>query len=177
MHNVNHEMHKQVHTIFYLLYTYSTNSLHLFVSITTSVLHSMTSCPRITYLCIRHWPIRNTIFFWVYIIIIIYTLYKGLTLHHGLHFYKHFIVGECWLFNLSYFENMIALLFSCRERQWKSAELHLTHLTNILHYWMHLVTRASFRTWSVVRVRLIWECWYVFSESKWSKLLFFSFIE
>lgn len=35
-------MHKQVHTIFYLL-LYSTKSLYHFVSIATSVLHSVTS--------------------------------------------------------------------------------------------------------------------------------------
>ena len=39
------------------------------VSIATSVLHS------ITYLCIRHWPIRNKIFCWVYIILYYIILY------------------------------------------------------------------------------------------------------
>ena len=52
----NHEMNKQVHAIF-ILFIYSTKLLHRFVSIATSVLHS------ITYLCILHWPLKNALFF------------------------------------------------------------------------------------------------------------------
>ena len=44
---------------------FSTKSLHRFVSIATSVLHSR------TYLCIRRWPTRNEIFCWVYIVYVI----------------------------------------------------------------------------------------------------------